>query len=99
MQIYVKDFNGTAVSLMRKIGYVFQKQENSHELAFVRTLAQSGFPRFHIYVKKKDKELLLTIHLDQHKETYGQETLHHGEYACDGALGEEMKRIQHILQK
>ncbi|NCU41905.1 MAG: hypothetical protein EOM19_04265 [Candidatus Moranbacteria bacterium] len=82
---------------MRRLGYSFQKKENNGEMAFIRPLARAGFPRFHIYTKTNMQETLLSIHLDQHKETYGKTTAHNGEYEDDGALKEEIKRIQSLL--
>ncbi len=38
-----------------------------------------------------------SIHLDQKKETYGRDTRHHGEYADEGALKDEITRIQEIV--
>jgi len=86
-----------SITLMRRLGYTFQKQLSQEEIAFIRPLGRSGFPRFHIYMKKSGNDFVLNIHLDQHKETYGKASMHHGEYENDGALGEEMKRIQTLI--
>ena len=67
-------------------------------MSFVRPLARSGFPRFHMYVKTEGLNLVINIHLDQKKETYGQDTRHHGEYEDDGALGEEVRRLEQVLK-
>ncbi len=82
---------------MRRLGYAFQKREGNGEMAFIRPLARAGFPRFHIYTKTTAQETFLNIHLDQHKETYGKQTAHHGEYEDDGALKEEIARIRSLL--
>lgn len=67
-------------------------------MSFVRPLARAGFPRFHIYAKVEGSDLIINIHLDQKKETYGQDTRHHGEYDLDSkALQDEVGRIKSIL--
>lgn len=97
MHIRVSDYHGNAISLMRKVGYTFQKQVSPQEIAFVRTIGSVGFPRFHVYIKKENNVFILNIHLDQHKETYGEASLHHGEYENDGALKKERERIESLL--
>lgn len=83
----------SAVTIMRRLGYTYQYEKNG-EMSFVRSLARAGFPRFHCYVKTERGRLVFSIHLDQKRETYGKETRHHGEYENDGALKEEMGRVE-----
>ena len=97
MNIRIPNTSLNVPVLMRRLGYAFQKKESAEEMAFIRPLARSGFPRFHIYTKTNTQETLLNIHLDQHKETYGRQTAHHGEYEDDGALKEEIARIRSLL--
>jgi hypothetical protein len=97
MRIIVKQPKENSVNLMRRLGYGFQKQISNSEIAFIRPLGSSGFPRFHIYMKKSGNDFLIDIHLDQHKETYGEAPMHHGEYENDGALAKEVKRIKELL--
>lgn len=68
-------------------------------MAFVRPFGASGFPRFHVYAHMESSGMILNIHLDQHKETYGKKSLHHGEYGNEGALADEVKRIQSLTKK
>jgi hypothetical protein len=93
MQIEVKNIPENPVSLLRGWGYIFQRKEET-EMSFIRPLSQSGYPRFHIYGKMVGADLVLNIHLDQKKETYGDSTRHHGEYTNDGALKEEVHRLK-----
>jgi hypothetical protein len=67
-------------------------------MSFVRPMARSGFPRFHIYVSVSGLTLVLNIHLDQKKETYGQDTRHHGEYENEGVLADEVERLKKVLR-
>ncbi|OGI17929.1 MAG: hypothetical protein A3J63_00465 [Candidatus Moranbacteria bacterium RIFCSPHIGHO2_02_FULL_40_12b] len=97
MKLVIKNIKENSVNMLRKVGYVFQRHEGS-EMSFVRVLARSGFPRFHVFVKMKENNLLINIHLDQKKETYGKAKRHHGEYSDSQLLNEEIERIREIIQ-
>lgn len=93
MKFKIEAIRENPVSLLRRAGYVFQRHEKE-EMSFVRPLARQGYPRFHMYVKVIEGiNLDVSIHLDQKKETYGDETRHHGEYEDSPVLEEEVKRI------
>ncbi|MDH4330825.1 MAG: hypothetical protein OEV93_04705 [Candidatus Moranbacteria bacterium] len=97
MKIQVKNIKENPVSLLRRAGYTFQHHTDRDEMSFVRPLARAGFPRFHMYAKMEERDLMISIHLDQKKETYGKDTRHHGEYENDGALMEEVQRIARVI--
>jgi hypothetical protein len=97
MKIVIEKIQGNPVNTLRRAGYSFQRQEGS-EMSFIRPLARAGYPRFHMYASVKDLDLIINIHLDQKKETYGNSTRHHGEYEDEGALKTEVERIKSILQ-
>ena len=97
MKLSVKSLKDNPVSLLRRAGYAFQRKDGE-ESSFVRPLGSGGYPRFHIYAKvEKNYSLSLSIHLDQKKETYGDDTRHHGEYGNDGALKDEVSRILPLI--
>ncbi len=97
MKLSVKSLKDNPVSLLRRAGYAFQRKDGE-ESSFVRPLGSGGYPRFHIYAKvEKNYSLSLSIHLDQKKETYGDDTRHHGEYGNDGALKDEVARIMTLV--
>jgi len=96
MKITIEKIRENPTSLLRRAGYTFQHNEGA-EMSFIRPLARAGFPRFHMYAAIKDLDLVINIHLDQKKETYGNNTRHHGEYEDDGALKTEAERIKSIL--
>ncbi len=97
MQIEVKNIKENPVNMLRRLGYSFQRNEGE-EKSFVRPLAAAGYPRFHMYVRMTGADMTINIHLDQKKETYGDETRHHGEYENEGALAEEVRRLKMILE-
>lgn len=92
MRFTLNQVSDNAVTIMRRLGYVFQ-HEKQGEQSFVRPLAQAGYPRFHCYVTVDRGRYSFSIHLDQKRETYGRETRHHGEYGNTDALKAELERI------
>jgi len=81
--------------LMRKIGYHYQGQ-SQQEYSFVRP--PRGYPRFHVYLKEDDEDLILNLHLDQKRPSYQGATAHSGEY--EGKIVEdEIERIKQTLKK
>ena len=97
MRLKIENIKENPVSLLRRAGYTFQRHERD-EMNFVRPMARSGYPRFHMYAHLEGMSLVINFHLDQKKETYGQGTRHHGEYEDSGALQTEASRIQQILR-
>ncbi|MGB3073118.1 MAG: hypothetical protein WBP40_02165 [Candidatus Moraniibacteriota bacterium] len=96
MKLLIEHPSDTTVTLFRRAGYIFQREEGT-ETSFIRPLGSSGYPRFHCYVKSKPDSIECSIHLDQKRETYGRTTRHHGEYEDAGALADEIRRIQPLL--
>lgn len=97
MHLKIENIKENPVSLLRRAGYVFQRREGT-EMSFVRILARAGYPRFHIYVKTELTDMLINIHLDQKRETYGENTRHHGEYEDSIPVQEEVARLKQVLQ-
>lgn len=93
MKIKIENIKENPVNLLRRAGYAFQRHEGD-EMSFIRPLAQAGYPRFHMYARVEEFSLLINIHLDQKKETYGNNTRHHGEYEDSQALTQEVERIK-----
>lgn len=96
MKFTIKDIADNPVNLLRRAGYTFQHKDGE-EMSFIRPLASAGYPRFHMYTKLRHEDLEVSFHLDQKKETYGDDTRHHGEYEESGALKEEADRIKSFL--
>ena len=96
MRLKLENIKENPVTLLRRAGYAFQRREGE-KMSFVRPLARAGYPRFHIYTEQEELFLVINLHLDQKRETYGSATRHHGEYEDDGALQTEALRIQQML--
>ena len=88
MKIIIVEPADNAVTLFRRAGYAFQRKDGD-EMSFIRPLARSGYPRFHAYARMNGADIVVSFHLDRKKETYGDDTRHHGEYGNDGPLKEE----------
>lgn len=98
MKLKIDPLTENPLTLMRRAGYVFQKNEGT-EQAWVRVLGSSGYPRFHIYTKQERGSLFLNVHLDHKKHTYGEEIRHHAEYEKSPALQEEIGRLLTMWQE
>jgi hypothetical protein len=96
MKLEIKNFKRNSLSVLRQAGYFFQRREGE-EMSFTKPLSKSGYPRFHAYAALQDAGLIIRIHLDRKKETYGKNKRHHGEYKNKGALKEEVERLKNIL--
>jgi len=92
MKINIKNTGENIVNLMRKISYLFQRENQ-----FVKPLERSGYPRFHLYIKESKEETLLDLHLDQKRPVYKTAHDHAAEY--EGKVVEaEAERIKQILR-
>ena len=97
MNFKIEKPNETVVSLARRIGYRPVGVDADNEYNLVRPLDRSGYPRFHIYVKKNNETgvFSISLHLDQKKPSYKGSTAHSGEY--EGEIVEkEAERIKKI---
>ena len=93
MKLEFKNIKENPISILRQAGYFFQHREGN-EASFIRPLAKAGYPRFHAHAVQDNKDLIIKIHLDQKKETYGKSARHHGEYENEGALKTEVERLK-----
>lgn len=97
MKLLVEKIFENPTILLRRAGYIFQHHTENNEMSFIKPMSQSGYPRFHIYAKLEENNLKINIHLDQKKNTYGDETRHHGEYEDNPILESELERLKKVL--
>jgi hypothetical protein len=89
-------FRENIYNLMRKIGYHFQrKDEKTNELTFARP--PRSYPRFHLFLKQEDGNLVFSLHLDQKRPVYQGTPAHSGEYEGE-VVEKEAERIKQILK-
>lgn len=85
-------FRENIYSLMRKAGYHFKGEDKEKsELIFVRP--PKGYPRFHLFIKTQNNNLIFSLHLDQKKPVYKGVPAHAGEHDSEN-VKEEAERIK-----
>lgn len=91
-------FEENLYSLMRKVGYQFQEENKiESELIFSRLLGTNRYPKFHLFVKTKDTNLIFNLHLDQKRPIYKGSHAHSAEYEGE-VLEREAERIKQNLK-
>lgn len=79
--------------VLRRAGYAYSTDPITRESSYMLRLTGELYPRFHLYVEEKPDKIILNLHLDQKKPSYGSGPAHAGEYS--GPMVEkEMKRIE-----
>ncbi|HNU96509.1 MAG TPA: hypothetical protein PK367_02315 [Candidatus Paceibacterota bacterium] len=97
MQIRIET-KESAVNCLRKAGYGFLGQDQEKgDLSFAKRVTGNEYPRFHAYIQKNESILIINLHLDQKRPSYGGAShAHNAEY--DGQLVEkEAQRIKNII--
>ncbi len=99
MKLIFPNAKETALFLMRRVGYGFERKDpDTREDSFSRRLSVGQYPKFHIYAYKEGERLFVNLHLDQKKPTYKGSASHSGEY--DGEVVEqEAERIKLVMEK
>lgn len=91
MKFHIKNNNLSLTSLFREIGYKPLGPDNA-----VRPVRGQRYPRFHIYFKEEGDNIIINLHLDQKRPSYGKHTAHSGEYEGE-IVDKEAKRIQSYI--
>ena len=81
-------------TIVRNAGYQPIGTTPHEELNCIRPLG-GDYPRFHLYVREEAEKFIFSLHLDQKKPSYGNETAHSGEYDGD-MIKEEAHRVAHF---
>ncbi len=90
MRFNIKNPGSSIVTLLRKVGYYNLRD------SFIRPLARSGYPRFHLYITQEEDNFVFDLHLDQKKPVYKEVSAHSGEYNSD-IVKKEAERIKETL--
>lgn len=83
--------------LMRTVGYFEDFNNETGEVSYERPMQGIAYPRFHIYPSFQKEGLVLKLHLDQKKPSYGSTPAHSGEYEGE-TVKAEAERIKTILK-
>lgn len=78
--------------LLTKAGY-----HAHYNGSYVSRLGSGDFPRFHIYITKKNETINLSLHLDQSKPIYYNQKAHRGEKDSTVVI-EESERIKRWIK-
>ena len=85
------------LAILRKAGYSPFTDPKTGSESFVLRLSSGFYPRFHLYLNDKGKDIEFSLHLDQKKPSYKGTRMHGGEY--DGPTVEkEMERIRKWIE-
>lgn len=80
-------------SAMKIAGYhKISANKQSSQSSFVKLLSQSGYPRFHIYLKEVKTNYFFNLHIDQKKPVYTGAKAHQADYEGK-VVSEEAERI------
>lgn len=91
-------FEENIYALGRKIGYLLiSENPETKEANLVRPLERTGYPRFHLYLKREGENLIFNLHLDQRKTVYNGVKAHSADYEGP-AVEKEAERIKEILK-
>ncbi len=85
---------GNIINFARDIGYIFQREVSENEISLVRPLERSGYPRFHLYLKKEEDGFLFNLHIDQKRPVYKKA---HGAEYDSPIVEKEGERIRGII--
>jgi hypothetical protein len=80
----------------RLAGYAYLPGRGGSQDSFIRVLARSGYPRFHLYINQEDDKIIFNLHLDQKRPSYAGAAAHNAEYNGQ-AVEAEMERIKTIV--
>lgn len=87
------------VTFIRRCGYGEYFDRRMRKVSYMKRARMTDmFPRFHVYVENEGDYVVFDLHLDQKRPSYGNETMHSGEYE-GGAVEREAMRIKSLAQK
>ena len=106
MKLTIPNFTQNPIAFMRSCGYAFDREIGpvkpaghgaGAEASCMRRVSGYDYPRYHAYVHVEEtRTLIINLHIDQKKPSYGTTAAHSGEY--DGELVErEMERIRGFI--
>jgi len=89
---YKKEHVPSPLVVMRKAGYSAFTDPKTKKESFVLRLTAGYYPRWHLYLKEKNSQVIFDLHLDQKKASYAGTNMHGGEYEGP-AIKKELMRI------
>ncbi len=98
MQIkFKKDQVPDPEKFIRRCGYGKIIDRRMNKTSYAKRIHRDFYPRFHVYIKVDEENVIFDLHLDQKRPIYEGVTAHSGEY--DGEVVErEGERIRLSLR-
>lgn len=75
-----KNLMYTPENVLRTCGYFPIFNRKNQKFSFVKKLSNNRYPRFHLYLKEIENELIFDLHLDQSQTVYVQQKAHNADY-------------------
>lgn len=97
MTFQIKSQSENLASAMRRIGYHPIGSSDRGELNCVRPVFGGDYPRFHVYAREENNQIVINLHLDQKRPSYGGGShAHSGDYDSE-TVRDEASRIKSVL--
>ncbi len=81
---------------LRKAGYNYIRDNRRGQDSHVRRLGRGFYPRFHMYAKENESQVIFNLHIDQKQPSYAGSHMHNAEY--DGEVVEtEIERLKGLI--
>jgi len=89
--------NNNIKVFFNRLGYHQFYDNKTNQVSYIRRLSGLDYPRFHVYIKEKDKGVQFNLHFDEKKPSYEGSHAHSGEY--EGPLVQaELERIRNYME-
>ena len=94
MRVKLENFDKNIQVFIRDCSYRPLSVNAEGEWNCVKPLQGYDYPRFHMYLKIEGKDAWANLHLDQKKPSYGNETMHSGDYDSELIAGEAERVLE-----
>jgi hypothetical protein len=83
-------------NILRSVGYFAIFDRKTQKRSFVRKLSNERYPRFHLYLKEENNEIIFDLHLDQSKTVYSGAKAHNADYDSPEVKQELVRIFQEV---
>lgn len=88
----------TPENILRTCGFFLIFDQKTQKSSFIRKITSNRYPRFHLYLKEINDELIFDLHLDQNKTVYSGQKAHNADYDTP-EVKQELVRIFQKVKK
>ncbi len=92
----VNNLTYTPDNILRNCGYFSIFDQKNQKKSFVRKLTRNRYPRFHLYLKEDNREVVFDLHLDQNKTIYSGAKAHNADYDSSEVKQELVRIFQEV---